>query len=297
MANAKWQKFSQEELLFIFQTSSSIKDAMQKIGYSTSGAGFYETAKKIAKNINFDLSIFNQLEDLSNKKFGRLTVKEHDIEKSKEKKSTYWKCICDCGQNCSIKATHLKSGAATSCGCYNKQRIRETQMIDLTGEIIGNIKVIKKDDSKKNQTNWVCECLLCGTVFSTNSYCLRTGQTKSCGCLKSKGEYSVGKALSDLNLSFKKEWFYKDLLSENKIPLRFDFAIFELDNLVCLIECQGEQHYNPVDHFGGKKQFLRQQSYDNKKREYCKQHNIRLIEIPYWDFDKIDSEYLLNLIK
>jgi hypothetical protein len=33
MANAKWQKFSQQELLFIFQTSSSIKDAMQKIGY------------------------------------------------------------------------------------------------------------------------------------------------------------------------------------------------------------------------------------------------------------------------
>ena len=30
---------------------------------------------------------------------------------------------------------------------------------------------------------------------------------------------------------------------------------------------------------------------------YCKQHNLRLIEIPYWDFDKIDSEYLLNLIK
>lgn len=79
--------------------------------------------------------------------------------------------------------------------------------------------------------------------------------------------------------------------------LKFDFAIFELDNLICLIECQGEQHYNPVDHFGGEKQFLRQQSYDNKKREYCKQHNLRLIEIPYWDFDKINSEYLLNLIK
>ena len=52
-----------------------------------------------------------------------------------------------------------------------------------------------------------------------------------------------------------------------------------------------------VDHFGGEKQFLRQQSYDNKKREYCKQHNLKLIEIPYWDFDKINSEYLLNLIK
>lgn len=297
MANARWQKFSQEELLFIFQTSSSIKDAMQKIGYSTSGASFYETAKKIAKNINFDLSIFNQLEDLSNKKFGRLTVKEHDIEKSKEKKSTYWKCICDCGQNCSIKATHLKSGAATSCGCYNKQRIRETQMIDLTGEIIGNIKVIKKDDSKKNQTNWICECLLCGTIFSTGSYRLRMGQTKSCGCIKSKGEYNTGKVLLDLGFSFKKEWTFKDLLGKDRVPLRFDFAIFKDNKIKYLIECQGEQHYCPIEYFGGEEKFNRQQSYDNKKKEYCKQHNIRLIEIPYWDFDKIDREYLLNLIK
>ena len=107
---------------------------------------------------------------------------------------------------------------------------------------------------------------------------------------------TVNEALKITNDAFKTEYSFSDLLGNNTSPLRFDFVIFNKEKIT-IIECQGEQHYNPVDHFGGEKQFLRQQSYDNKKREYCKQHNLRLIEIPYWDFDKIDSEYLLNLIK
>ena len=30
----------------------------------------------------------------------------------------------------------------------------------------------------------------------------------------------------------------------------------------------------------------------NLKRKYCKDNNILLIEIPYWDFKKIDFNYL-----
>lgn len=29
-----------------------------------------------------------------------------------------------------------------------------------------------------------------------------------------------------------------------------------------------------------------------KKREYCQKHNIKLVEIPYIDYDKINWEYL-----
>ena len=28
---------------------------------------------------------------------------------------------------------------------------------------------------------------------------------------------------------------------------------------------------------------------DNIKRQYCQQNNIKLIEIPYWDYDNIDN--------
>jgi hypothetical protein len=37
--------------------------------------------------------------------------------------------------------------------------------------------------------------------------------------------------------------------------------------------------------------------HDNLKRDYCKNKNIKLIEIPYWDFDKISLEYLQERIE
>lgn len=33
------------------------------------------------------------------------------------------------------------------------------------------------------------------------------------------------------------------------------------------------------------------------KNEYCKSHNIQLIRIPYYDYDKINLHYLLQRIE
>lgn len=48
-----------------------------------------------------------------------------------------------------------------------------------------------------------------------------------------------------------------------------------------LIEYQGEQHFKPIEHFGGEEQFKVQQEHDNLKREYAYNNGIHLIEIPY----------------
>lgn len=48
-------------------------------------------------------------------------------------------------------------------------------------------------------------------------------------------------------------------------------------------------------HFSnGEEKFKERQIYDDKKRKYCNKNNIKLIEIPYWDFDKLDKDYLLS---
>ena len=73
--------------------------------------------------------------------------------------------------------------------------------------------------------------------------------------------------------------------------LPFDFYIPDLN--IC-IEYDGEQHFEPVD-FGGKgkeyaeKRFKAQQKRDNIKTEYCKNNNIKLIRIPYWEFDNVEN--------
>lgn len=62
-----------------------------------------------------------------------------------------------------------------------------------------------------------------------------------------------------------------------------------------LIEYQGRQHYEPVDHFGGEDKFTTQQKHDKMKLAYAKAHHYKLITIPYTEdtFGKI-KKYLLR---
>lgn len=67
--------------------------------------------------------------DLSNNRFGRLTVIKLDTTKN----GTRWLCKCDCGNIKSINAYLLKSNATKSCGCYNKEVARSR----MTGKKFG----------------------------------------------------------------------------------------------------------------------------------------------------------------
>lgn len=48
------------------------------------------------------------------------------------------------------------------------------------------------------------------------------------------------------------------------------------------IEYQGEQHYHPVDYFGGDETFSSQKERDEVKLEKCRMHNVGII---YWRYD------------
>lgn len=64
-----------------------------------------------------------EFKDLTGMRFGRLTVLEQG-EKSRCGRIR-WKCSCDCGKQITTQAAHLVSGHTRSCGCYNKDRIRD----------------------------------------------------------------------------------------------------------------------------------------------------------------------------
>lgn len=107
---------------------------------------------------------------------------------------------------------------------------------------------------------------------------------------RSLGEQAVEKWLLEHNIKFNIEDTFEDLKGINDGYLRFDFKI--LDKPI-LIEFQGLQHYQPVEFFGGEEQFKIQQIHDRLKRNYCKAHNLRLIEIPY-NYKNLD-EYLTDI--
>ena len=112
----------------------------------------------------------------------------------------------------------------------------------------------------------------------------------------SRGEIKIEEILEMSGLVYEEEYSFPDLISSGGRPLRFDFAVFDDDgNLDFLIEYQGIQHYQAKSKFGGYSGLRKQQYNDMQKREYCKKHNIILIEIPYTVEGRINYDYIMNL--
>lgn len=58
----------------------------------------------------------NATEDLTGKRFGRLTVLKQDKSRLKAH-NIYWICKCDCGNEKSVSTGNLRGGNVKSCGC------------------------------------------------------------------------------------------------------------------------------------------------------------------------------------
>ena len=78
---------------------------------------------------------------------------------------------------------------------------------------------------------------------------------------------------------------YKDLTGVNSGLLSYDFYIPQKN---ILIEYQGEYHDGTAGNQTNE-EFIIQQEHDRRKRQYAKDHNIKLLEIWYWDFDNIEE--------
>ncbi len=121
-------------------------------------------------------------------------------------------------------------------------------------------------------------------------------------CKESIGHHKTRKFLSDYNLKFIPEISFPDC--KYKKRLRFDFGIYDNeDNLIYLIEYQGQQHYKPARYLGGKI-FSREESAeklkltktrDKIKKDYCKQNGIELIIISYKKINQIEEFLKIKL--
>ncbi len=158
-----------------------------------------------------------------------------------------------------------------------------------------------------------CRCYLCGkeqmvkctqfhisahTQYGATAYKGYWGGVQ-CNCHKiSSFQWLVNKILMEHDISYRVEYSFSDLLSiKGNNELRFDFAIMNDENLPSLlIECQGEQHYKPIEEFGGVDQYKRQVMNDEQKREYAKNHNIPLVEISYKTKKKDEIEEILRSV-
>lgn len=118
-----------------------------------------------------------------------------------------------------------------------------------------------------------------------------------CSKIESKGEKRVRLLLEELNISYKTQYVFPDLVSNKGAYLKFDFYLPDYNTCV---EYDGEQHFSYTKPFFGamsEEDFLEGKERDSLKNKYCKDNNIYLIRIPYYEKEQINEQYILDRLE
>ena len=132
--------------------------------------------------------------DLTGRKFGKLTVLKRCDSKREGEKEWRWVCECDCPDHniVEVLSHNLLNGHTNNCGCSNKNR-----PIDMTGMKCGHLTVLEEVKDKSEAPKelrglgvlWRCECdCPAHTIVIVPGSKLRTKKNLSCGC---QSRYSV----------------------------------------------------------------------------------------------------------
>ena len=256
--------------------------------------------------------IGTRLKDLTNQTFGKLTVIERDLSKGintkGQRKKVYWKCKllviekviinnqlkwkcrCDCGNITYVNSSSLLNGHTKSCGCLQKEVAHNNTFIDLTGQQFGKLTVLELAPKKNGCIMWRCQCE-CGNIIETRGTDLRYRKNRSCGCSESKGEQIITNLLIQNNIPFIAQKRFETCRNpETNAQLIFDFYI----NNSFLLEYDGIQHYKTSSGWNTQEHLDYTQTHDNIKNHWCKEHNIPLKRIPYWELNNITIENIMD---
>lgn len=202
-----------------------------------------------------------------------------DREKIKMKHSS-------CGHTWSVSPSNFLQGSR--CPKCQHQSYRKTheefisEVYDLHGdeyEVLDKYTAAHKQIKVRHND--------CSTIFKVKA---STILNKNCSCPNcrsiSRGEERIAIWLKENNITNIPEYTFDDCKYKKSLP--FDFAIFNNNkSLLLLLEYDGEQHYTGWR--GAENSLKNIQRNDKIKNEYCKNNNIKLIRIPYWDFSNLEE--------
>lgn len=188
----------------------------------------------------------------------------------------------------------------------NRKLIREERVDEaairnpIIGKTFGFLDVLKYvKHTMYGEVIYTCHCNLCNRDEDIVGHRLTSSQMwdrcSSCRDSNSAGERLVYDFLTSYGIKFTQEQTFTGLTGKHA-ALRFDFAIWHNNKIIALIEVQGEQHYKPVEIFGGEKQFQTQLEYDNRKRGYCLANHIPLLEYSYLDVKEKNTKPIADFL-
>lgn len=196
--------------------------------------------------------------------------------------------IIECGICHDTFVTSLSSqvnsdGACLKCGYRKtgdnlKLTVEDLNKIYNTNEIM----LLNPQDYIDCKTrNLKFKCIVCGETFITSksNYDNGTKKCHSCSRYKSTGEELVEKFLLENDIEYDFQHHFDDCRDTKTLP--FDFY---LEQLNAIIEFDGRQHFEPIF---GQESLESTQKHDKIKNQYCKDNDIKLIRIPYWESQNI----------
>ena len=202
--------------------------------------------------------------------------------------------LCEKGHQWEAKPSNIKQGSGCpTCGAEKPAqaaaRMSKLAVIGAYSQLDGRgIQHLPNKDNPRgfphsmtSKEKW--KCMECSCVWETSISNITSHGTSCPECAKGKlkGEIYTRELLEEYGIEFQSQKKFADLKRIN--PLSYDFFIPSMD---ILIECQGEQHYKPVEFMGGVEKFALQQERDQLKREYAWQNGYYLLEISYKDYRK-----------
>ena len=177
--------------------------------------------------------------------------------------------------------------------CHRKEL--SLKMTKSKEEFIEKAKTIHKDRYCYDKVKYInCNSkveILCNTCnrsfFQTPSN--HIGGKGCPHCKMSKGEIKIENILINLNIQYEKQKIFKDCIFKKYLP--FDFY---LPNHNLCIEFQGGQHYETFRFETDTIELEKRKYRDAIKKQYCLDHNIKLLEIRY---DENVEEKLIKFLK
>lgn len=212
-----------------------------------------------------------------------------------------------------IKIKHIKCGNIFDMRAgnfLNGQRCPECSKNEISKKLkkdndifLSEINELYADEySILSEYNKACDIIKvrhnkCGNIFEVTASNMLVKRSHCPNCINvSNGENLISDILNSNNINFIEQKKFDKLYGINGGHLSYDFYLPDYN---LLIEYQGKQHEVPVEHFGGEEQLVVQKEHDERKRDYAKNNGFELLEIWYYDFDKINDILFekLNLLK
>ena len=233
---------------------------------------------------------YENIKKLTHEEFiNRMKEINNNIEVLEEYTDNKTKIKCRCkkdGYEWEVIPNSLLRGiGCPKCAGKNKKTTKDFKQE--IKEINDNIEIL--GEYVNARTKIKCKCKIDGYEWETRPDNLLGG--KGCPkCNESKGEKRIGKYLDSKNIEYKSQYKFNDCRSKFKLP--FDFYI---PNLNIAIEYDGEYHYMIINigkndtYERAFNRFVEGKIRDTIKTIYCKENNIKLIRIPYTEYDNIEK--------